>query len=890
MNNWHTLQEKEIFEYFNSNPKGLDKNTVDKNREKFGKNEFDNSKKVTYFSIFLSQFKSSFIYILIAAALIVFYLGDTVDAIIIASVILLNSVIGTIQEGKARDTFNALKKVVKGKATVIRDGKTKVVLDTEVVPGDILILKDGDQVVADARLIDSNSLKIDEASLTGESTPITKSLSTFLEEKVPVAERTNMVFKGTYVTSGIGHAVVVGTGKNTEIGKIANKLDQLDSEVPLKQNIRNLSKLIIILICIVSVIIFFFGINGGNTAVEMFKTIVAVSVSAVPESLPVVVTLVLATGVWRMSRKNVLVKRLQAVEALGQAKVIALDKTGTITKNQMMVSSIYVNNQMFDVSGTGYEPKGDISLVGEKVNVMTNDDIKFIGEIASFTSIANIAYSEEEKEWKRILGDPTEVAMHVLSLKLGLPKEELETKYKKIFEIPFDYEKKYHLTINKYKDGNLLSAVGSPEVLLNKCTKILIDQKEVRLTDKKKSEIKKVLKDLSSNGNRVLALTTKSNSPDSIDYKKLSSLTFVGFVGISDVIRESVDDAILAVRKAGMKAVVITGDHVETARNIAREVGIYRDGDEVMSGLEVDELTKEELKDRIENVTVFARVSPETKLKIIEAYKDRKEIVAMTGDGINDSLSLVAADLGVAMGKIGTEVAQEAADIILLDDNFGNIALAAEEGRNIYQTIRKAILYLLSTNTGEVAVITIAVIIGLPLPLLATQIIWVNMVTDTFLVAAMAMDPKEKGLLSQKMKKTSRWIVDRFMALRILLIGGVMTGGTLFMFLYYLDESYIKATAVAMTIITVYQWYNIFNVRSGNKSIFTQNPFTNRFLIVGLAIAIILHLFAIYNPFMQKVLHTTSLSGKDWLFILVFGLTIIIVEEIRKFVYRKIKN
>jgi len=862
---------------------GLSQEEAVKRQEVFGLNQVTLAQPVTLGEIFLEQFKSPLIYILFIASAIVFLLGDFIDGSIIAAVILLNATIGTFQEGKARDTLSALQTLVKGKATVLRDGVPQVISEKEVVPGDILIVKDGDMVAADARLIEANTLQVNESALTGESTTVLKEIAD-LPEETQLADRTNMIFRGTFVFSGVGRALVVSTGAQTTIGTIAKKLDTLQVDVPLKENIKRLSRVIIGVVVFVSLIIFIVGVSAGNGIVPMFVTVVAVAVSAIPESLPVVVTLVLATGVFRMTKRNVLVKRLQAVEALGQAKVLALDKTGTITKNQMMVEKIIIGGIQYDVTGSGYEPKGVVQIGDTVVTPATHEGLVLAAKIAAFTATAHIAYDTEEKEWKRVLGDPTEVALLVFAEKIGLPKRELERQYPKVFEIPFDFRAKHHTTVNDIDGTRTLSTSGSPEVVLQHATTVWEDGQIIPMTEKDKKKCLEEVETLSKAGYRVLALAMSTKPPKHITDGALPELTFVGFVGISDAIRSGVLEAVEASRGAGMKVVMITGDHVETARTIAERVGIYHAGDNVLTGADLDTLEDAALDAELERTTVFARVSPDHKLRIIESYKRRGETIAMTGDGINDALSLTAADLGVAMGKVGTEVAREAADLIILDDNFDNIRVAVEEGRSMYQTIRMSVLYLLSTNIGELLVIAVAVLLGWPLPLLATQIIWLNMVTDTFLVAALALEPKQKGLLSKRFSKPSPYLVDWRMGLRIILIGSVMTFGTLILFKDVMGGDMTKAWTIALTMLTVFQWFNIWNVRSGTRSVFGQNPFSNPWLVTGLLLSIGLHMVAIYTPTMQSILHTTGLSWSEWSIILMIGVTIVVIEEIRKFI------
>jgi len=884
---WYRYEPQKIFEIFSITNKGLKKEQVKHNLEKFGKNILVDAKARSSFEIFMSQFASPLVYILVLASVIVFWLGHYTDAFIVASIVLLNAVIGTIQEGKAEDTLIALKNYIKSYATVIRDGKEKIIDDTELVPGDVILLKDGSAVPADARLVLSNSLKVNQSILTGESELVLKSAEQIAATNLQIADQQNMVFRGSYVVSGLATAIVIDTGTNTVIGKISEKLKEIKIDVPLKRKIDELSKIILWIVGILAVIIFVFGISSGKGFIEMFLTVVAIAVAAIPESLPVAVTLVLTAGVWRMTQKNVLVKRLQAVEALGQATVIAVDKTGTITKNQMMVGKVFVNNRFIEVTGSGYEQIGNFIENGQIIENLTKDkDLDLIAKASVFTAIADLRYKSIDKEWILERGDPTEASLIVLGKKYGYIKIELENQFPKILEIPFDFTTKHHTTINLIKDKNVLFTAGSPEIILAKCQTIWQGGKVITISDSDKNKLETTINGMTSDGYRILALAINMKPPKELYNNELPELTFLGFVGIIDSIRPEVYQAVEKVRNANIKIVMITGDHALTAQSIAKKVGIYREGDIVLTGNDIDSLDEKSLIEKLDKVTVFARVTPDHKMKIIDLFKKRGDIVAMTGDGINDALSLTEADLGVAMGKNGTEVAREASDLILLDDNFGNIVEAAEEGRNIYWTISKTILFLLSTNLGELLLITVAVLIGMPLPLAATQIIWLNLVTDTFLISALVFDPKEKNIMSEEYRSKGNHILDSLMITRILTVSITICFVTLVLFNNYLPMGIEKASTIALTTITVLNLFNIFNVRSHIKSIFTQSMLNNKYLIGGILIATGLHLCAVYLPFMQNLLKTTALDLSDWGIIFGISISIIVIEEIRKYIYR----
>ncbi|HEY4504189.1 MAG TPA: HAD-IC family P-type ATPase [Candidatus Paceibacterota bacterium] len=913
---WHTKAIPEIFDELHSREHGLTTEEATGRLKKYGFNKLPEGKVDSLLVIFLRQFQSPLIYILLVASMVVFAMGEIIDGSIILAVLLFNAIVGTIQEGKAQNTLRVLKKFVETKATVLREGKELIISDREVSRGDIIILQEGEKVPADARIIVAINLKIDEAALTGESEPVHKIADTLParqslgvggeRDDLPTAEQKNMVFKGTHILAGNGKAIVVATGIETIIGKISKEIAAIDTEIPLKANIRYLSRLIIITVASISALLFLLGIVSGKSAKEMFTTVVSLSVSIIPEGLPIVMTLVLATGVWRMSKRNALVKNLQAVEALGQARIIAVDKTGTITKNEMVIQKVYVDGKFFEVGGVGYEPKGEIQLNGSVIDSVNHPELLFTGKIAAFCANARVFFSEEEKIW-RVAGDPTEAAMLVLSSKLGFHKDDLERESPLVSEIPFDYKLKYHATIHQLDDKKFLAVVGAPEIILGISQKVWHGGKNHHLSKEEKQELESIFLSMSQEGLRVVALAEtndalashslwpRSRSSEAgrrsgseiLVSEEIKLLTFVGFFGMKDALRPEVAEAMQKAVSAGIRVVMITGDHKVTAQAIAKEAGIYQDGDAILTGQDIDIFSDAELSLKLPKTSVFARVTPEHKLRIIKAYKARGEIVAMTGDGVNDAPSLVAADLGVAMGHIGTEVAKEASDIVLLDDNFGSIVSAVEEGRGIYKTIKKVILYLFSTGWGEALTITGALLLGYPLPLLPAQIIWLNFVTDGFLDVALAMEPKEEGLLHGNFERPKKYLIDKLMAQRIFVMAIPMMIGTLFLFKGYFENDLTKAWTISLTTLAVFQWFNAWNCRHESKSIFQMNPFSNKFLVGATLIIISLQLLVVYNPLMQKFLRTTPLELSEWLIIILIAASIVLVEEIRKFFYRR---
>lgn len=883
---WYTEELPAIFKALRSSEAGLRAEDAAQKLKEDGPNVLPAAKVDGFFIIFLRQFESPLIYILFAAGGAVLLLGEVADGLIVFSILLFNAIVGTIQEGKAQNTLLALKRYVETTATVVRGEVEVSIPDYEVVRGDILVLREGEKVSADARIISASSLKLDEAALTGESEAVTKTADPLHKKNLSVAEQKNMVFKGTNIATGTGRAVVVATGSYTVIGRIAKEVSTINTEIPLKTNIRDLSRAIIVVVGVISIFLFVLGLAKGENLVTILATVVSLAISIIPEGLPIVITLVLATGVWRMSKRNALVKKLQAVEALGQARIIAVDKTGTITKNELVIREIWAGGKSFQIGGVGYEPAGVVEFDGVTVDAANHPELLLIGKMASLAATARVFFSEVEKRW-RVLGDPTEAAMRVFGEKVGFKKEDMLREDPLVAEIPFSTELKYHASVARTEDGDLLVVTGAPEVLLGLSTHVRRDGHDHPLRQEDRDELERQLAKMSERGLRVVALAMREKFSGTLDPSVVHSLTFVAFFGMQDILRPEVVEAMLRATAAGIKVVMITGDYKITARAIAKEAGIWKEGDALLTGAEIDQMSDDELQARVAHASVFARVTPEHKLRIITAYKNRGEIVAMTGDGVNDAPPLVAADLGVAMGKIGTEVAKEAADIVLLDDNFGSIVSAVEEGRSIYKTIKKVILYLFSTSLGEVLTITGALILGYPLPLLAAQIIWLNFVTDGFLDVSLAMEPKEEGLLSGTFEHPKKYLVDGLMARRMIFMALPMMFGTLFLFQKYVGVDMEKAWTISLTTLAVFQWFNAWNCRSESVSFFRMNFFTNKFLLAATAIVISLQALAVYNPLFQRILHTVPLTASEWLLCIAVATSIIWVEEIRKFFYRR---
>jgi len=883
---WYTKSTTDVYSELQTSEVGLSSQEAARRLAEDGANALPEAKPDSIFLIFIRQFQSPLIYILLVASAIVFLLGDTTDGMIILGVLLFNAVVGGIQEGRAQNTLRALKKYVETTATVIRDGIELQIPDYEVVRGDVVVLREGEKIPSDARIIAAQGLKIDEASLTGESEPVGKIAEDIHKNGLSPVEQKNMVFKGTNIVTGNGQAVVVSTGIHTIIGTIAKEISVIDTEIPLKASIRYVSQAIIAVTGGISLVLFLLGLYRGEDFITIFTTVISLAVSVIPEGLPIVITLVLATGVWRMSKQNALVKKMQAVEALGQARIIAVDKTGTITKNELVVREVWTDGKTFEIGGVGYDPEGTVSVEHSVVDAANHPELLLVGKMAALSSSAHVFFSEAEKRWK-VTGDPTEAAIRVFGEKVGFKKDDLLRESPLIAEIPFDYRLKYHASLFPIEGKNFLMVSGAPEEVLARSTRVQRGAHASELTSGDRKEIEEVLAKMSGRGLRVVALAMYDTFEKSLVPETIEKLTFVGFFGMQDILRPEVAGAMARATAAGIKVVMITGDHTLTARAIALEAGIWKSGDEVLTGAAIDNLSDDELKVRVAKVSVFARVTPEHKLRIITAYKRRGEIVAMTGDGVNDAPSLVAADLGVAMGKIGTEVAKEAADIVLLDDNFGSIIAAVEEGRSIYKTIKKVMLYLFSTSIGEALTIVVALVLGYPLPLLAAQIIWLNFVTDGFLDMALAMDPKEEGLLSGSFERPKKYLVDGLMVRRMVLMSIPMMIGTLFLFQNYFETDIGKAWTVSLTVLAAFQWFNAWNCRSERESIFHAGFFSNKYLLGATGVVVCLQLLAVYHPFFQRFLSTVPLTLSEWAMILAVATSIIWIEEIRKFFFRR---
>jgi Ca2+-transporting ATPase len=890
--NWHNLEASEAIASLNSTTLGLSREEAQRRLAQFGPNELVKKGKISAWAIFLEQFKSFLIIILLIAVVLSAVLGEVIDATLIAVIVFFACGLGFIQEYRAERAMEALKRMAAPTASVLRDGKETEIPSRELVPGDVILIRTGDRIPADARLIEAINLKTDEASLTGESIPVDK-ISEPLPGEVDVGDRRNMVFSGTAAVYGRGTAVVTATSMATEFGKIAGILQEVKAErTPLQINLDRMGKWIAIGALALCFVLAGLGIVRGHGILEMFIWGVALAVAAVPEALPAVVVISLALGVRRMVKRHALMRRLPAVETLGCTTFICSDKTGTLTQDQMTIRRIYVDGKLIEVTGVGYEPEGEFYLNGTPFAHEQDPALQIllrIGALCNDTSLTSV-----DGVWG-IKGDPTEGALVVAAAKAGLWQKELNSQFPRLGEIPFSSETKRMTIVHQTPQGKIAYSKGAPEVILASCSHICRNGQERELTDKDRDNILSIAHGMAGDALRVLGMAYK-RLPATADVSEAieQDMVFVGLAGMIDPPREEVKQAIKLCDRAGIKSVMITGDHKLTAVAIAKELGLLREG-VALSGAELDSLSDKEFEALVEKIEVYARVSPAHKLRVIEALTKRGHVVAMTGDGVNDAPALKKADIGIAMGITGTDVTKEVADMVLTDDNFASIVAAVEEGRGIFSNIKKYLMYLLSSNIGEVLLMAGAILfgplIGLPygaIPLIAIQILFINLVTDGLPAIALSVDPPDPDIMEQKPRPRGQGVFTTPVVI-LMAIGGVWSClVNLGIFKWALDagRGMIEAQCLTFLTLIIIQFFKAYNFRSDKKSVLQIGLFKNKWLNLSIISQMLLMLVIIYVPVLQEPFHTFSLSAVDWAIVILLAGSIFPVLEISKAVIR----
>ena len=951
-NNWHALtQEETLQQLATPADKGLTSEEAARRLQSYGPNQLDEAPGVTFWQMLLDQFKSFVVLMLIAAAIISSILGDWEEAAAILAIVILNATLGVVQERRAEQALAALKKLATPEAQVVRDGQRQPVPSTQLVPGDIVLLEAGNYIPADIRLLEAANLRIEEAALTGESVPVEKDANIHLEENIPLGDRKNTTFMGTLVSYGRGRGVVVSTGMRTQIGLIAEMLAAVENEpTPLQKRLDQLGKLLGVATLIICGVVFLVAIlrftdlslltaSGGgilaylNAAKEelisMFMLAVGLAIAAVPEGLPAVVTISLALGMREMIQRHALIRRLSSVETLGSTTVICSDKTGTLTQNEMTLTRIWVDGKYLSITGKGHTLKGEFQEDGKTVDLESYPGIRtalWVGALNNDSELTISGTSEEEQTY-RVSGDPTEGALVVAAAKAGALPRPLNHAYPRVHEVPFDSERKRMITVHKIRESKpddfspfynhetnmyVVAIKGAPDLVLDLCTHYQrMDDTPAPLTEEQRMRILNANDQMTQDALRVLGVAYRVSPTHPImeDLEKLEEgMVFIGLVGMIDPARPEVTPALAKATKAGIRTIMITGDFANTARAIASGIGLLKPGHQVLSGPELDSLTDEQLRQQVEYTDVFARVSPEHKMRIVDALRDDGEVVAMTGDGVNDAPSIKRANIGVAMGITGTDVAKESADMVLTDDNYASIVAAVEQGRIIYDNIRKFVFFLISSNVAEILIIFLATLAGLPAPLTVIQLLWLNLLTDGAPALALAMEKGDPAIMDRPPRPPSEPIINKTMRMGITIQGitqtAVVLGAFVVGLLWHLDASALAASGVnpllyllqydlsgldvqtaetmAFVTLSLCELFRAYTVRSERQSVFKLGVFSNKYMQYAVALSIVLMLMVVSVPFLQPIFNTHLPNIKEWGVIIGFALVPAIVEEITK--------
>ncbi len=882
-NTYHTKSKENLFDEFKTSDSGLTKEEARKRLEETGPNKISKKKKISQIFIFFKQFHSPLIYILFVAMIISFVFDHMIDAYVILAVVLINASIGFIQERKAERAIDALQKLIVSYAKVYRDNEIVKIPSSQIVPGDIIFLEEGDKIPADARLLELKNFRTQESSLTGESFPQEKKLR-ILDKDISLGDRTNMAFMSTLVVSGEAKALVVATADKTAIGQVAESIQEIvKPKMHFNKKVTQLAIQMAIFASIGAVLTFIIGFFINKLEFfDIFLFTIASLVSGIPEGLPAVLIIVLAIGARRMATRNAIIRHLPAVETLGVSTVIATDKTGTLTQNSITVEEIITPDGEFNVTGDGWQPLGRFFQNKKPINSLSVPILKKIFSISTLCSKGKLLQKDGGYE---VVGDPTEVSLVVLAKKAGITAQKLSEKL--IDDFPFSSELKFRASLIESAKKKQLYSVGAFETILNKSSDFLKDDKKTKMNDSTRNEFLTKAEKLARKGMRVLALAYRDmpNQTDSVSANLVMNLIFVGLVGMKDPPRPMVKQAIQKAKDAGIRVILKTGDHKETAIAIAKEIGLVKGKTEAFTEKDLKDLSDEEFNEVVKRVNIFARVTPKMKMKIINALQEQGEIVAMTGDGVNDAPALKKADIGIAMGIIGTDVARESSEIVLADDNFSSIVNAIEEGRIVFQNVRRTSFYLITTNVAEDVTIVSSLAMGLPLPMLPIQLLYLNLVTDSPPALALAMEPGHKGILNQLPRNKKERILNKELIPFLLLTAGLMVLGTIPLFRYFLPQGLDKARTVGFLSMSMFQLFNVLNMRSLKKSIFKIGFFSNKWVILALAVSLLMTLGIIYLPWISGIFQFVPLKIKEVGIITLVASSVFVFAE----VYKKIR-